>query len=143
MFLTNHTLTGVLLGLNLQNPVLLAPIALASHFILDALPHYDPDLQLGEEVSARAKRIIIVDALLSLGVLIAALLIWPQVLGLILVGTFFATLPDLLYIPRHFYGWVPHRLYARFHKKIQWAEVSWGYVPELIYAALVISRLAK
>jgi hypothetical protein len=35
----NHALTGALIGLVLPEPLLAIPLSLASHFVLDALPH--------------------------------------------------------------------------------------------------------
>ena len=39
MLLTNHALTGTVLGLSIDNEVILVPVAFASHFVLDGLPH--------------------------------------------------------------------------------------------------------
>ena len=41
MLITPHAITGAVIGAEISNPYLVVLLALASHFILDALPHYD------------------------------------------------------------------------------------------------------
>lgn len=145
MFLTNHTLTGLVLGLNIADPVLLAPTALASHFALDAIPHYgDKRLVLDGSATGKFKFILLSDGALSVALCAFTVLMWPQQTLHLAIGIFFATLPDLLYIPRQiFNGWVPSRLYARFHKTIQWAEIPSGWTVELAWAYYVSTLIAK
>lgn len=40
MTITNHLLAGSLIGLAIKEPLLAAVLALASHFVMDALPHF-------------------------------------------------------------------------------------------------------
>lgn len=41
MTATNHALTGALIGLTVHNPWVAIPVAVASHLVCDALPHFD------------------------------------------------------------------------------------------------------
>ena len=41
MLLLTHTITGAVIGEKISNPIIISLIALASHFILDSLPHSD------------------------------------------------------------------------------------------------------
>jgi hypothetical protein len=40
MTATNHMLAGAVVAVGLQHPLLIAPIAVLSHFVLDGLPHF-------------------------------------------------------------------------------------------------------
>lgn len=46
MFITPHFLTGAAIAVAIDKPELAVPLALASHFVLDAIPHRDT---IGEE----------------------------------------------------------------------------------------------
>src|SRR6185312_15169785 len=70
----NHALTGSLIGLIIGEPAIAVPAAVASHFILDAIPHYDevpakPTLKMKEQWlrTAKFRRLLYADALLCLG----------------------------------------------------------------------------
>ncbi len=39
---TNHALTGAVIALAVKKPELAIPLAFLSHFVLDAIPHYNP-----------------------------------------------------------------------------------------------------
>ena len=143
MFLTNHTLTGLLIGSQITEPLVLAPVALASHFVLDALPHYGNRDWSVKEPTRAFWAVIAADMSGSLGLVALAVWTFGDLTGPLLIGAFFATLPDLLYIPRFlFNGWVPNRAYARFHKWIQWGERPWGWTIELIFFLVFIRQLA-
>lgn len=144
MFLTNHALTGLALGLNITNPAVLAPAALASHFALDALPHYGDKGLVLNGPTGKFKAIILADGALAIATCVAAVWLWPERAFHLGLGIFFATLPDLLYIPRQlFNGWVPSKLYARFHKRIQWAEMPPGIIVELGWAYFLSTLIAR
>jgi len=40
MTITNHILAGAIIGAVIKEPALALPIAFASHFVMDALPHF-------------------------------------------------------------------------------------------------------
>lgn len=42
MTATNHALTGAVIALAIDKPLLAIPLALLSHFALDIIPHYNP-----------------------------------------------------------------------------------------------------
>src|SRR6266567_2067038 len=99
MLLTNHTLTGVILGLSIDNPVILAPTAVASHLALDMTPHFGHPAFSGGFQKTPFLMLGSVDFLLSIGVTISACLIWPGRAGHIIIGVVGADLPDFTYIP--------------------------------------------
>src|SRR5262245_50011848 len=134
----NHVLTGAAIGLAVQNPWLAAPLALASHFVLDAIPHFDHEhYHWG---SRWFWHIMITDGLVSLGAL--GLLVWllPMYAVPILTGAAFAILPDLTllyYYLRH----RPRHWIFRLHLGMQWFERPAGALVEASYLVLISTVL--
>ena len=147
MLLTNHTLTGVALGLIIDQPAVLLPAAVASHLAMDALPHFGFREELNKS-SFRNPRFLLLgsaDFALSLVVTAAACLAFPARAGHILLGVFGADLPDLTYIPVIIFGrgrverWLPfYRPMLRFLARIQWFERPIGLITEGIWATLML-----
>jgi hypothetical protein len=149
MLLTNHVLTGTLLGLTIDNPVLLAPAAVGSHLLLDMTPHFGYHTAKG---NFRAPFFLIWGALdfaASVTVVAAACVIWPQRAANILIGAVGAALPDLVYIPITLFG--ERRVYRlpgyaamiRFLSHIQWYEKPPGLLTEAVWASLMLYLLGK
>ena len=113
MFLTPHVAVGVAIGSLIPNPVIAVPLALASHFVLDAVPHWD-DIGLGR-LNQRQGRIpgppfrrILLDFLLALS-FVLFFVYWSMpdwgVAVNISACAIAAILPDAYYIPVAFFGW--------------------------------------
>jgi len=67
VFVTNHVLSGVVIGqLLARRPVVAFAVGVASHLVLDAVPHWDCDTHTPEG-SARFLRAARVDGLVGLG----------------------------------------------------------------------------
>ena len=141
----NHALTGSIIGFSIGNPIAI-PIAFASHFVLDSLPHYGDRSRSEVEVhnSKEFKVLLVIDAILC-GLLVIVLGIsgadnW-QLAGLC---AFAAASPDLFSIPRFKRSITEKKEYVgnafqRFHKKIQWGEKPWGkYVEFFWFSASVV-----
>lgn len=147
MFLTNHTLTGVLLGLSIDDLVVLAPVSVASHLALDAVPHFGHSSM---KAGLRAKSFIVLgsfDFAASVIVTAAACFAMPQRTGHILVGVIGADLPDFTYIPIIVFGEklvyrIPgYRAMIGFLARIQWYEHPPGLISEFVWAALMLTLL--
>ena len=138
----NHTLTAGAIAVTIQQPTLVAPIALASHFLLDIVPHYGSYPPYGRGTKAYY-RIILVDGLLSLSAYVAMIHIWPQYRVAISVGVFFSLLPDLIW-PLALY--IKHRgplwAFFRFHKGIQ-HESGRGIAVEMLWFTMMSGLLAS
>ena len=146
MNMLNHVATGAVLALTIDKPLLVLPIALVSHFVLDVIPHFGYP---GEEGYAEAFRhrlsyfSLVFDAI-GIAVLIA--LLSPKYWFALLVGLV-AVSPDLMWLYRYF-GFErrgskpPDWWIARFHMKIQWCEREWGIIIEILYSigALLLVR---
>lgn len=142
----NHALTGSIIGFSVGNPIAI-PIAFASHFVLDSLPHYGDRSRSEVEVhnSKEFKILLIVDAILC-GLLVIILGIngatdWQ----LAALCAFAGASPDLFSVPRFKRSITEKKEYVgnafqRFHKKIQWGEKLWGKYVEIVWfiASVVI-----
>jgi len=49
---TTHIVTGAALGYLIDRPVQAALVGVGSHIVLDTIPHYDPDSELGYVIDA-------------------------------------------------------------------------------------------
>jgi hypothetical protein len=121
MFVTNHALSGVLIGRWMRRrPGAAFLLGVGSHLILDAVPHWGCDVTtpegLGRFLSA-AKR----DGLLGLGTMaIAALAVEPKARTSTLAAMTGAVLLDLDKPFIHFFGVNPFpRLVNRIHSRVQ------------------------
>jgi len=132
MIALNHVLTGTAIGLALRQPLLAAPLALASHFVLDMVPHF----VYGKPWGRLFLTSFILDALSTAAALAWLVLSAPQLTVLLLLCGICAELPDVLWL--YVNRWPTH-WYFVFHKKIQRSETLWGIVPELCYLALIIA----
>ncbi len=148
MLLTNHTLTGVLLGLTIDDYAVLAPVSVASHLVLDMTPHFGhPSMKDG----FRGKPFILLgsfDFAVSCIVTAATCIAMPQRTGHILVGVIGADLPDLTYIPIVIFGYksmykIPgYRAMISFLARIQWYEHPPGLITEFFWAALMLTLIS-
>ena len=147
MLLTNHTLTGILLGLSIDNPVLLAPTAVASHLVLDMTPHFWFKKAPDHKGFHDPKFLVFgsVDFVLSAGITVAACVARPDRALTIIIGAVGAALPDLTYIPIIIFGkariehWLPfYRPMIAFLAKIQWYEKPPGLITEVAWTSLMI-----
>lgn len=141
MLLTNHALTGAVIGLASGNPVVAAPLAFVSHFVLDSTPHFSlPWL----DFKKRGGRIVgVLDCTGALIAYLSLLHFFPHQWLVITVGVFFACLPDLLYLPDIFFNYIPSKKLLRFHAKIQWSETPQGLITDAAWGSLMIYLLSR
>jgi hypothetical protein len=150
MLLTNHTLTGVVLGLSVDNPLVLAPVAVASHLALDMTPHFGTKALHNSFPNGLVFIVVgAADFTVSAAVLASACFIWPARAPNIIVGVAGACLPDLVYIPAIVFGrgnierWLPfYRLMLKFLGHIQWYERPLGAITEVIWAGIMLFVLS-
>lgn len=145
MTLTNHVLTGAVLGKFLPLPLAL-PLALASHFILDALPHFGFANSEEQIKHIRSFKIVI-----AIDILLTALSsIWLLKSGhatWLLVGLV-AYSPDIVWIYRFIveekFGKIPPtkgNWFIQFHNNIQKYGRVWGMGIEAAYSLFVLALL--
>ena len=135
----NHALTGAIIGLTIENPVLALPVAFGSHYVMDALPHYDYDGdRSGRWIGTKSFAIVLgADAFICLLIVVALMLAQPKNWLLASACAFLATLPDAFSVMRfiHIRDGVKHvpNAYERFASKIQWFERPIGGVVEIAW----------
>lgn len=153
MIATNHALFGAIVVTALPNPLIGLPLAFLAHFLLDAMPHFG--IAFYDDVKRRNgsrlfQAVIIVDIiLLLLGLAVLIGLPELSVSKLYLAAGAVACMSlDIAWVYRatkqQYTGKVkPANKLNRFHSKIQWGEVSWGWVLEIVWFLLfTITALA-
>ena len=139
MTATNHALTGAVIVAAVSNPVIGLPLALLSHFVLDALPHF------GAHTVAQPGKREFSAILMTDGVLLISLLIVLTVAGksvdlawwLLPLGGVLGSAPDIMWA-KHYRDDIKGDVkqwgvVRKFHKQIQRWERSWGWVVEVLW----------
>ena len=138
MLLTNHVLSGALIGARARGPGSAFAAGVVSHFVLDAIPHW------GEWGSKRRfLRVAVADGLVSLAVGAALVAAAPPARrAAVLAGMAGAALPDADKPARLWFGRSPFpRKFDRFHLGIQREAWRRGYVEVLAAGALAPAAL--
>ena len=145
MTATNHALTGAAVATVLRQPLLIVPVAFASHFVCDALPHFKMHHVVGDRIkwsllyAEGALMVVLGFILLAIGV--------HQPVWLLIVAALIAMSPDVAW---YYYGrrGIHNDIdkldpLTRFHSWIQWSETRAGLVLELAWAGLMIGVILK
>jgi hypothetical protein len=133
VLITNHVLSGAAIGAAVGEPLAALPLGVASHFGLDALPHWG-----GWMSDQHFLRVAIADGLTGLGAMGAAYALTPRGRrAAVLAGMVGAALPDLDKPSRIFFGFSPFpaRVDA-FHGRIQDEAPGRFYSHEVVAGAL-------
>ncbi len=149
---SNHALTGAVIAGLVKEPAAALPLAFASHFIMDAIPHFGVSAEKKEifvRNKDRAFRVIVgVDSvLLPVSFILVPHYLRPLVpVWLTLACMALAFLPDLFWVWRFFYerrsrlerakSW-----FSRFHLWVQWKETPLGVLAEAVWFGLMIWAL--
>ncbi len=128
----NHTVFGALVAVTIKEPALAIPIALGSHFVMDAIPHYGNDPKAPRGSKFYNMRVLI-DGIASILILVIIVSLKPADPGLIIACALFAVLPDLLWpLALHIKQKGPLWDFFKFHKHIQresrsgiFVEIGW------------------
>lgn len=138
MLLTNHVLSGALIGALARRPVPAFAMGVASHFALDAVPHW------GDWGSRRRfLRVAVCDGLISLAAAGAVAAISPaDRRPAVVAGMAGAALPDLDKPTIMWLGWSPFpRAVRRFHGDIQ--DEARGRAPYEVLAAVACAAAVR
>jgi len=137
VLLTNHVLSGALIGALARRPVPAFAAGVASHFVLDAIPHW------GDWGSQRRfMRVAVPDGLVSLAVMGALTAAAPpERRAAVLAGMTGAALPDADKPTTMWFGWSPFPAAVdRFHARIQ--DESFHRAPVELAAASLFATAA-
>jgi len=141
MTTANHVLVSSTIALAINQPVLALPIAFASHFALDGLPHFGYE-GANYGTTFKHKMMYLALALDILGIIIVVST-FNFSAGIILLCAAAAVLPDLEHPYRYFLyerkGKVPPdtRL-TKFHHDLQRFERPWGIYVEVAFFLVVL-----
>lgn len=128
----NHAMTGALIGLTIGNPVLALIVAFLSHFICDAIPHYDPydPKKVTPATIIQSKRFfreqIVIGGVICYLVVLFLVGFHPTHWLLAAFCAFIAASPDVLFLPRFIHNKrtgqdnINAFWFWKFHHKIQW-----------------------
>lgn len=137
MLATNHAFAGSIIGAILPLPVAI-PVAFASHFVMDRMPHYGIDHDKRNHHTVY-RLIVFSDTFIALSY--AAVAAYLRKWNMEICG-WVAWSPDLLWVIYYFGDGRnlhirPRNRFMRFHMDIQY-ERPWGIVVELLAAAVLV-----
>ena len=143
MLALNHTLFGIMIAVTVKKPELVAPLAFSSHFVLDVMPHFGNSESFGT-YSKKYFRVIQADGAAATTAGLAAILIWPHMFWIIIIGILSSIAPDLFwpfakYAKKGELSWK----FFRFHKKIQLSETRNGIISEFAWFSLFTGALTS
>jgi hypothetical protein len=139
VLLTNHVLSGALIGALVRRPVPAFAVGVASHFVLDAMPHW------GKWRSRRHfMRVAVPDGLISLAAMGALAALSPaERRAAVVAGMAGAALPDLDKPAFIYFGRSPFpRAVNRFHSRIQREAPGRAHLEALAAGTLAVAALA-
>jgi hypothetical protein len=153
MILSTHAIVGgALASLFPAHPVLVVAAGFASHFAIDAIPHWDYKLRSISVAAGARNQLRLTGPLLrdlgligfdaSAGMALALVLFaTPATAGAIALGAIAAMLPDPLQLAHSLYPREPLISLQRFHRWIHTKrQLSWpiGVSSQLLFAVLVM-----
>ena len=145
MTATAHALIGASIAARVTNPLLGIPLAIASHFIADLIPHWDEGTNHRKKSIERIRLEAAFDVLLGFGLvflLFRNLVADPVYLFSMVIA---AQLPDWLEAPSAWFGikippfstmdWLGHKLQSRL-------QLPWGLVTQVVVVGAIYFALS-
>ncbi|EKD79843.1 MAG: hypothetical protein ACD_40C00283G0001 [uncultured bacterium] len=140
MLSISHAVTGAFIATKVNNPLLSIPLILLTHYLEDAVPHWD----VGTGMSKGHKSPLLALRHEFFDLALAAILVILMFSGKGITpywGAFIGLLPDFLEAPRNFLHYEPfwlsplNRFHARFHHSIPkiWA----GLAPQILLLVIL------
>jgi len=151
MLSISHAVTGAFIATKIGNPYVAIPIIIFSHYLEDAVPHWDAGTGLGSGKKTRKDAFI--HGLIDLVVAGVVVLIYFPLssfnvstlfthLGDVQIwGAFIGLLPDFLEAPRNFWKYEPswlapiNRFHHAFHHSIP--RILDGLFPQILLLTLI------
>lgn len=144
MMATSHAICGAAIAIAVKEPILALPLAFASHFICDALPHIGLDEYGGHNKKPRLfHRILATDSILL--TLFIGFLLFAGAPWLIFACVFLAGCPDFVWAYRYVFQEKlgkatehPKNIFNHFHSSIQWSQTLRGAYLELPFTVTLL-----
>ena len=144
MLETPHVVVGAAIGVSITNPILAIPLALASHIVLDRIPHWNPHFYTETEEKGKPGRESTIFALADITIaLVLGLFIASQFLPntsqaiLIVFTSLAAVLPDLVKSPFYYLG-IRNGIMKRWVDFERSLQVETSFIPGVISQLLII-----
>jgi hypothetical protein len=143
----NHALTGAVIGLAIGKPAVAVPLALASHFICDIIPHYDLQQPDRQKLKSRFfQNLLVIDILLCLSLVTILAVFQPLNWFLAAVCAFIAAAPDLAFLKIYLQGRrdqpITQGRIVIFTRRIQWFQRPIGWMVEVVWFVGAVLLLA-
>ena len=147
MTATGHALVGTVIAAKVGNPALAIPIALASHFLCDAIPHWDTGYDRENQSKTRFVTASTIDVLLGfvLSYLLIVIFFPATNITYAFLLVIMAQLPDWATVPYLFLDWdfPPFNWFYECQKKFDSSiGLPWGLVNQVV-AIVALVFLAK
>lgn len=145
MLTTPHAIVGAAIATQIPSPLVSLPLAFASHFILDMLPHWNPHLNTEIKKYGRVTTISKLTIYADTAIALASAILIARTFGetqtsqmIIMAGSLMGILPDVLEFPYFFLGMRDKfsKTILRIQKSIQ-TDVS--FIPGVLSQVAVIA----
>lgn len=140
MTATAHALIGASIAAKITNPYIGIPLAIASHFIADLVPHWDAGTNHRKKTIMRLRLEAAADVLIGLA--LASLLFFERVEPVYLLTMIFAAqLPDWLETPSSKFGVrIPPFTWVEYlgHKLQSRMQLPWGLVTQIVTVGIIL-----
>ena len=142
MLETPHAALGIAIAVAVPNPSVAIPLAFASHFILDMVPHWNP--HINTEMKKYGKLTNRTFLIIGLDLVATAILTGfvaykalpnSSLFYSVLISSFVSILPDIAEGPYFLFGWRNKYLdvILRFQRSIQVnANIFWGLLTQIL-----------
>lgn len=137
----NHAATGAFVAIAIKNPAIALPVALASHFLTDIIPHWDFKYKGGLK-QMQAGRLLDLNLAFIFLIIVAAIKLKSA--GLVIGCGLLAILPDAIYLPYFLsgkqnkkYSYRVLNTFKDFSHNIQKSETRWGLLVEVGWLILM------
>lgn len=148
MNVSNHAATGAIIAIAFKEPAIALPLAFASHFALDAVPHfgYKGNGGFTEFFKHKLTYFVLVLEFIAWVFLVFLLHAQPAV---VILAALIATSPDLVWLYRYFgferRGVEPPAIgkLSHLHSILNWCERPWGILVELVWFSGAIFLLQR
>ncbi|MCX6726075.1 MAG: hypothetical protein NT052_02060 [Candidatus Shapirobacteria bacterium] len=144
MLSTSHSLISALIVSRIFPPQLSLPLVLASHYLLDIVPHWDTGTGLTNGHKSKKKAVLetLVDVIVGFSLVFIFFQKGKPFSPLLWVAVFLGILPDLLEFPALFFGKRPFpiNVLEKFHNTLhQRAKLPWGLIYQIVVLIIVFT----
>lgn len=154
MLAINHTLVGAAIGSQTDNIPVTVGLCIASHFVLDFLPHVDPGTEInGKEMRFTTKYFLAgIDVLASLIIIFLVLKLRPELnKATVITGVVAALAVDIIFNVPFWMSWFRktrpfskiHNFHELIHKPLQKYQFSIGIPLQILIIVVSIWLLLK